>query len=254
MATGTTTVPLIFQCHLRRSASVLPHQARYDVAASSSSVVKLHSRFFHSAPNSLTTVIHPIVLSALQCLVGQLALFPIDRDRLFAVRLPYPSLDCEHAAFLLVVSTPLACPTDASTVAHGRCCAFGSTTMVDPFILKSGGGCCYCLFSLMLAYSYTRRDIHVQDCSPPSTGSTISPFIPHPPSVEEPQSSVPMSFLVTGTQTVPLILLWHSTQIATAIPSHERYDVATSSLFVMYRGNSPFIWLLLSLLSALVPS
>ena len=63
-----------------------------------------------------------------------------------------------------------------------------------------------------------------------------------------------MSFLVTGTQTVPLILLWHSTQIATAIPSHERYDVATSSLFVMYRGNSPFIWLLLSLLSALVPS
>lgn len=64
--------------------------------------------------------------------------------------------------------------------------------------------------------------------SPPLT---ILPFIPHPSCVEEPQSLVPMSLLVTGTQTaVPLILLWHSTRIATytAIPSQERYDVATS--------------------------
>ena len=117
LATGTTTVPLIFQCHLRRSASVLPHHARYDVAASSSSVVKLQRRFFQAAPTLLTTVTHPIVPSALQCFVGKFALFLIDRDHLSTVRLPNPSLDCEDSALPLVASTPLACPTDASTVA-----------------------------------------------------------------------------------------------------------------------------------------
>jgi hypothetical protein len=41
----------------------------------------------------------------------------IDRDHLSAVRLPYPSWDCEDSALPLDVSLPLACPIDASTVA-----------------------------------------------------------------------------------------------------------------------------------------
>jgi hypothetical protein len=70
LATGTTTVSLVLQCHLRRTATVLSHQARYDVAASPSlSVVKLQTRRF-LASTLLPTVTHPIVLSALQCFVG----------------------------------------------------------------------------------------------------------------------------------------------------------------------------------------
>ena len=91
LATGTTTVPLVIQCQLRRTATVLPHKARYDVAASSSlSVVKLQRRF--SAPTLLPTVTHPVVLSALQCFIGRFALIIIDKDCFSAVCLPHCDL------------------------------------------------------------------------------------------------------------------------------------------------------------------